>query len=122
MLSYLKKILNSTDATQERYRRLINFEARIGGGLFGKVEPTRQRRFFCLDERTWVWHEEWYDEHKKLHRSTVRYDVYPDGIYKVGHDRSRHALNDQELENFYAAVRLYGRNIETELNKLIGQA
>ncbi len=121
MLNYLKKVLNPADATQEKYRRLINYEAKIGGNLFGKVEPTRQRRFFCLDERTWVWHEEWYDDNKKLHRSTVRYDVHPDGIYKVGHDLSRHALSDEELENFHQAVQLYARKIEQELQSLIAQ-
>ena len=50
------------DRRAELYRNLIRHEAKIGGILFGLVPEGGRREFFCLDARTWVWHEEWIDE------------------------------------------------------------
>ena len=38
-------------------RELITLESEIGAELFGPVEKGRHREFFCLDEKTWIWHE-----------------------------------------------------------------
>lgn len=64
------------------YRNLIRHEARIGSTVFGPVPKGHRREFFCLDARTWVWHEEWKDDKGKYQIRTTRYDVRPDGILK----------------------------------------
>ena len=67
----------------EAYRRAIREEAKVGGKVFGPVPEGVRREFFCLDERTWVWHEEWTDENGKPQIRTTRYDVRPHGIFKA---------------------------------------
>lgn len=42
----------------EAYREAIQEEAKVGAKVFGPVPAGVRREFFCLDERTWVWHEE----------------------------------------------------------------
>ncbi len=65
------------------YRNLIRHEAKIGGQVFGPVPAGHRREFFCLDDHTWVWHEEWQDEYRQQHVRTTRYDMRPDGILKA---------------------------------------
>jgi hypothetical protein len=88
-------------------RQLIELESKIGGQLFGSIPDGHKRDFFCLDERTWVWHEEWRDEDNKVQTSTVRYEVQPNGILKVQPGRVYKYIEGEELENLSAAVRLY---------------
>lgn len=64
------------------YRNLIRHEAKIGSTVFGAVPKGHRREFFCLDEHTWVWHEEWKDDSGQLQIRTTRYDVRPDAILK----------------------------------------
>ena len=40
-------------------RELLALESEIGSELFGEVPKGHRREFFCLDEKTWMWHEEW---------------------------------------------------------------
>ena len=54
------------------YRALLHYEAKIGGEIFGPVPQGTRREFFCLDERTWVWHEEWTDGHGPLRVMVAR--------------------------------------------------
>lgn len=65
------------------YSNLIRHEAKIGGQILGPVPAGHRREFFCLDERTWVWHEEWLDNKSQKHIRTTRYDVRPDGVLKA---------------------------------------
>lgn len=67
---------------EELYRNLIRHEAKIGGQLFGPVEHGRRREFFCLDEHTWVWYEEWIDGKGQHRVMTTRYEIRPDGVLK----------------------------------------
>ena len=59
------------------YREAIREEAKVGGQVFGAIPQGVRREFFCLDEHTWVWHEEWDDETGKHQVRTTRYDVRP---------------------------------------------
>ena len=103
------------------HRALLRYEARLGGELFGPVARGIRREFFCLDEHTWVWHEEWKDEQGKRRVLTTRYDVRPSGIVKSQGNSVYQALTDQELWNFYAAVQLYRQRVGTELRRLAEQ-
>jgi len=105
----------------EFQRALLHYEARLGGELFGPIPKGRRREFFCLDERTWVWHEEWNDKDGKRHAVTTRYDVRPSGVVKSQGDNVYRALNREEAENFYKAVQLYGRRVGEALEHIAGQ-
>jgi hypothetical protein len=121
MISYIKKALSvPANNRDEEYKDIIRYEAKIGGSLFGKVPDNRHREFFCLDEHTWVWHEAWLDDKSGRRQSvTTRYVVQPHGIFKVQANMSQKRLSDDELQNFYMAVKLYGQKITKELQRLV---
>ena len=62
-MSLLPKIVPRDDAQRSATidRELIRREAAIGGTLFGSLPKGGQRQFFCLDEHSWIWYEEWKD-------------------------------------------------------------
>lgn len=91
----------------QMYRDLIRKEAVIGGEVFGPVPKGVRREFFCLDEHTWVWHEEWTDHAGKRHIQTTRYDVRQDGIVKCQNDEPYKRISPQELKNLAAATNRY---------------
>lgn len=96
------------------YHDLIRNEAKIGGKLFGSIPENHRREFFCLDERTWVWHEEWYDKIGKSHSTTTRYEVHADRILKV-QNGEYYQIDKDEAINFYQATLLYLQKIRSEL-------
>lgn len=104
------------------YRDLIHHEARIGGELFGRVPDGNRREFFCLDEHTWVWHEEWTDRDGRRQYMMTRYDVRPSGIVKSQGNNSYQRLSREELKNFYKAVKLYYARVSAEYDKMLQAA
>ncbi|MCA9333739.1 hypothetical protein KC963_01710 [Candidatus Saccharibacteria bacterium] len=117
-----QKLLNTLTAQKQEqrsaqlYRNLIRHEAKIGGQLFGKVEKSRRREFFCLDEHTWVWHEEWVDAQGQRKVVTTRYDVRPgNGILKSQNGGHYQALEQEEARNLLEAVRAYQQKVNQEL-------
>ncbi|HEV7454794.1 MAG TPA: hypothetical protein VGO07_06060 [Candidatus Saccharimonadales bacterium] len=98
-----------------RYRELIRKEAKIGGELFGPVAIGARREFFCLDEYTWVWHEEWTDQAGQHHAVTTRYDVRPQGVLKAQDGQPYHYITRDEARSFYKAAKLYNKRIRHEL-------
>ena len=88
-------------------RQLIELESEIGKQLFGPIPAGHRRDFFCLDEKTWVWHEEWRDLDNKLQTMTTRYEIQPNGILKVQPGRVYKYLEGEELTNLSTAIRLY---------------
>ena len=93
-------------------RSLIHREAKIGGALFGPVPAGARREFFCLDSRTWVWHEEWTDAEGRHQAKTTRYDMRPNGILKSQGTHSYEALSAAELTHFKEATRLYLQRVK----------
>lgn len=124
-MSLLNNILNHSQHQQdvrdkrraEVYRSLMHWEAKIGGELFGPVPKGVRREFFCLDERTWVWHEEWTDSDGH-HTMTTRYDIRPNGILKSQGTSEYTAISEEEAEHLYMAIKLYCRKIRPELARL----
>lgn len=88
-------------------RELLTLESEIGATLFGPIPAGHRREFFCLDEKTWIWHEEWLDEKKKLATSTVRYEINEHGVLKVQEGARYSYLEGDELRNFGVAIRMY---------------
>lgn len=103
----------------ELYRNLIRHEARIGGQVFGAVPKGHRREFFCLDEHTWVWHEEWTDNNGQTRVQTTRYDVRPNGIIKSqgGHLQP---VGDREAARLYQAAKNYRERIQREMYAFAG--
>jgi len=89
-------------------RDLIRQESKIGAQLFGPIPKDHRREFFCLDEHTWVWYEEWNDPTSKQLRSvTTRYEIHNNGIIKVQDGHPYQNVEGQELANLMTAIELY---------------
>ncbi len=89
-------------------RGLIEMESQIGNQLFGSIPAGHRRDFFCLDENTWVWHEEWIDEASgKKRMSTTRYEIHSNGILKAQDGVNYRFIEGEELENLVLAINLY---------------
>jgi hypothetical protein len=89
-------------------RDLIRMESKIGSTVFGPVPANHRREFFCLDEHTWVWYEEWVDEKSgKRQQMTTRYEVHPHGILKVQDGHPYAVVEGDELRNLAIATRMY---------------
>lgn len=96
------------------YRTLIRREAQIGGTVFGPVPAGTRREFFCLDEHTWVWHEEWKDVNGQLNVRTTRYDVRPSGVLKSQNGMYQ-SLSDDEAQRLRKAVDLYYERVTKQM-------
>jgi hypothetical protein len=93
-------------------RDLIRLESEIGRDLFGPIPAGHRREFFCLDDHTWIWHEEWIDAATgKLKALTTRYEVHPNGILKVQEGQPYKFVEGQELQNLAVATRLYHEHV-----------
>ncbi len=108
----------SEERRAELYRNLIRHEAKIGGQLFGPVQPGGRREFFCLDEHTWVWHEEWTDKNGQHQMRTTRYDVRPNGILKAQNGEYQ-PVSQAEATKLYEAAKLYQQRVASELYSFV---
>ena len=118
-MGLLPKILpRSNDQHQaDLMQSLKRREAKIGGQLFGPVPKGHRREFFCLDERTWVWHEEWLQDGKR-YSVTTHYNVRPEGVLKQqGGHYSR--LSKQEARNLYRAATMYRQQVHAEHQRIL---
>lgn len=95
----------------QRYRDLIRREATIGGQLFGPIPVNGRREFFCLDEHTWVWHEEWTDQQGQHHAITTRYDVRPHGVFKAQDGQPYRPVTKEEARHLRQAAILYNKKV-----------
>lgn len=99
-------------------RQLIELESEIGRELFGPIPAGHRRDFFCLDDHTWVWYEEWTDVATGQKRSsTTRYEVHQNGILKAQDGATYKFIEGQELRNLALAVRLYYEQTMREIYK-----
>ncbi|MBA2279183.1 hypothetical protein H0V99_01955 [Candidatus Saccharibacteria bacterium] len=120
-MTFLNKLLKGTiaqrhqDREAELYRSLIRREAKLGGEIFGPLPEGVRREFFCLDEHTWVWHEEWLDEKNQRQIRTTRYDIRPGGILKAQDGQNYQRISQSESERLLQAIRTYDHRIRTEL-------
>lgn len=118
MIQKLMKLVLGTSQEErqaELYRNLIRHEARIGGTLFGPLPKGGKREFFCLDERTWIWHEEWTDQYGQHKTKTTRYDVRPNGILKAQDGSSYKYVSIEEAKHLRDAAALYEKKVNGEL-------
>ena len=105
------------DATVRR--NILRDCARMGGSVFGPIPEGNRREFFCLDERTWVWHEEWTDANGMRHARTTRYDVRPHGIFKAQDGQPYQPLTSQEAQRLYLAAYQYNLKVHEKFDPLL---
>lgn len=108
----VKKLITGADSSGYRRsqltnRDLIRMESKIGATLFGEVPAGHRREFFCLDEHTWIWYEEWADNTGRRQTITTRYEVHPNGILKVQDGHPYQVVEGEELQNLAHATQLY---------------
>jgi hypothetical protein len=108
-----------TDVVEQKriaiYRNLLKREAAIGGEIFGPIPKGGRREFFCLDESTWVWHEEWTDDNGQRQIRNTRYDVRPSGILKAQNGQAYSKLSPQEAKNLEAAIHTYVQRVKKDI-------
>ena len=121
LLSLIVPVNQQAQAAQI-HRDLLRDAARMGGTLFGPIPPTGRREFFCLDEHTWVWHEEWTDASNIRHARTTRYDVRPHGIFKAQDGMPYQPLTNEEAERLYMAAYHYQQNMHAKYDPLLAAA
>jgi hypothetical protein len=119
-MNLLPRFIPQTDEQRqaELERKLLRREAQIGGQLFGPVPKGHNRQFFCLDQYTWIWHEEWLDENRKRHVVTTRYDVRPNGVLKQQDGQTYQPISREEARNLYRAVQQYRERVEADFASL----
>lgn len=96
-------------------RDLLRLESEIGRTLFGEIPKGHTREFFCLDEDTWVWFEQWKDTDGRSRSHTTRYEKHPKGVLKVQDGGHYSFVEGQELDNLVTATQMYYERIMREL-------
>lgn len=120
MLKLLNKFfVNSvTNQSDQLEKSLIRHESKIGSQIFGPVEKGHQRDFFCLDQNTWVWHEQ-INEKGKSRSILTRYEVRPIGILKSQNGGSYQKVSDNEARNLFRAAQLYYQKVSQDYQTML---
>ena len=99
-------------------RELLQLESEIGAKLFGDVPEGRRREFFCLDDKTWIWHEEGKNPKTgKQDEQTIRYEVHENGILKVQQGARYSFIEGDELTNLVTATSMYYEQVARNIYK-----
>ena len=117
----MPKIQPRTDAQRagEIERDLIRYEAKVGSQLFGKVPKGRRRQFFCMDEHTWIWYEEWRDKRGRRQSVTTRYEIRPSGIIKIQDGKTYEGVSKAEADHLHQATELYRKKVGAEYMRVM---
>lgn len=107
---FSKYFSGSQTSSSDIERDLIQNESRIGREIFGPIPKGVKREFFCLDESTWVWHEE-----KDGKTTVTRYVIKPTEIIKSVNGGNYHRLSVVEARRFGKAIKIYSARVNKEL-------
>ncbi len=88
-------------------RQLIQRESEIGRELFGPIPAGHHREFFCLDDKTCMWYEQYRDEKGQTVTHTTRYEIQGDKVLKAQDGAKYSYLEGAELKNLLEAVAIY---------------
>lgn len=99
-------------------RELLRLESKIGATLFGTLAKNGRREFFNLDEKTWIWYEEWQDQGRNKKSATTRYEIQDNTVMKVQEGARYSYLEGQELENLRTAISLYYERVAREIYRI----
>lgn len=112
---------NDGQRMAEAERELIRKEAKIGGLLFGDIPKGHRREFFCLNEHTWIWHEEWLESGQRK-VVTTRYEVRPDVILKSQQGQPFQSVSKAEASNLYLAASQYIQKFTSQYSSVLNAA
>ncbi len=97
-------------------RTLIQKESAVGATVFGPIPAGHRREFFCLDEHTWVWFEEWVDKETHSRQTlNVHYEFQPRGVLKIVNGVASGYVTGQELVSLLTAMRAYYKKVSKEV-------
>lgn len=100
----------------QRKQQLLRQESKVGGSLLGNIPAGHQRDFFCIDQYTWVWTEQWNDpQTKQPQRMVVRYEFQPNAVLKYVNDQPRGHVVGKELANLVKAMKAYAPAVATQV-------
>lgn len=102
--------------TQTRYKMIKRESDLVGSRLFGAIPKGHTREFYCLDEHTWVWLEEW-KEGTATQRRMVRYEVLADKVIK-NIDGVYKKVGETELANLRQAIHIYYMEVMRNIYKV----
>lgn len=118
---FLSKLFTKQRLSEEEqmrtaiYRNLLKREAAVGGTLFGPLPEGTKREFFCLDQTTWIWHEEWTDKNGRKQIKNTRYDIRPNGILKTQNGQGYRMASLDESLRLQEAIALYLQAVKTNI-------
>lgn len=110
---------NPAHRQAELYRDVIRESAKMGGTLFGPIPASSRREFFCLDEHTWIWHEEWQDAERNQRYMTTRYDIRPNGIFKAQDGQPYQPVSNDEAQHLYSAAQTYRNRLHERFDPML---
>ncbi|MCA9301407.1 hypothetical protein KC974_02525 [Candidatus Saccharibacteria bacterium] len=100
----------------QKERELIKRESQVGSTLFGAVPKGRSRDFFCLDQSTWVWHEQWIANDGKTNCNLqIRYEFQTRGVLKTVDGIHSGYIDGKELTDLISAIQQYHRRVASEV-------
>lgn len=110
-LDYLKmpkiKAKNKRPLKKLTKRELLQLESEIGRELFGPIPKGHTREFFHLDDKTWIWYEDFIGPDGKKQASTIKYEIQEKGILKVQEGARYSYIEGEELDNLLLAIQMY---------------
>ncbi len=120
-MSILPRIIINPDKRKLSIeRKLIKFESEIGRNLFGDIPKNHQREFFCLDSKTWIWHEAWKDNNG-YNSVMTKYILRPKGgILKSQNSGPYKLLSKEETINLIHTIRKYVDLVSARYQTMIG--
>ncbi len=101
---------------KDQRRALLKREGDIGGKLFGKIPKNHTRKFFCLNQNTWVWNETFPAETGETMVVNTRYRVYEDTIEKIQNNKVT-PMSLEEMQNVVHAMELYADKVQRMMYK-----
>ena len=106
----------------QRLNELIAREAEIGGAIFGAEQADEDRKFYCLDERTWVYQNTYRDlTDGKQKTMVIRYELHQNGVMKIINSKNHSMVDDEEAERLIKAIKLYYKYVMEKIyNKPTG--
>ena len=111
-----KNKYSEAELAQTKYKMIRRESDLVGSQLFGVIPEGHVREFYCLDEHTWVWSEEWEKGGTKQKR-VIRYELGEnnvikniDGVYKK--------IGEVELKNLRQAIRVYYAEVMKNIYKI----
>lgn len=101
-MSFLGRVFSRGLTREALQREFIRRELQVTSDIFGETPKGIERKFFCLNKHTWIWHE---NDHGQ--QTVTKYTIRPGEIVKSVNDESYRRVSVEEAQRFAQATRLY---------------